>query len=76
MRGLAWAMTALVIAIAPTAAIANEVNVYNSRHYTTDDRLWDGFTAATGIKVNVISADHDQLIQRIIQEGTTGRAMS
>ncbi len=56
------------------AAAGGEVNVYNSRHYTTDTQLWDGFTKATGIKVNVINADHDQLIQRIIQEGESSPA--
>ncbi|NJO67465.1 MAG: Fe(3+) ABC transporter substrate-binding protein, partial [Rhodospirillales bacterium] len=51
-----------------------EVNIYNSRHYTTDTKLWDGFTEATGIKVNVINAGHDELIQRIIQEGENSPA--
>jgi iron(III) transport system substrate-binding protein len=53
---------------------AAEVNIYNSRHYTTDTQLWEAFTRQTGIKVNVISADHDQLIQRIIQEGEASPA--
>ena len=73
MRGTAWALAAFV-AVASAAAVADEVNVYNSRHYTTDTRLWEGFTAATGVKVNVINADHDQLIQRIIQEGENSPA--
>lgn len=63
------------LVLAPTlAAASGEVNIYNSRHYTTDTQLWDGFTQATGIKVNVINADHDQLIQRLIQEGEHGPA--
>lgn len=71
MRTRTWRwllLAALTLAPLPAAA-TGEVNVYNSRHYTTDVQLWDGFTKATGIKVKVISADHDQLIQRIIQEG-------
>jgi iron(III) transport system substrate-binding protein len=59
----------IVLGLATTARAQGEVNVYNSRHYTTDTQLWDAFTQATGVKVNVISADHDQLIQRLIQEG-------
>lgn len=74
MRGLAWVLAALVVVTVATTATAEEVNIYNSRHYTTDTRLWEGFTAATGIKVNVISADHDQLIQRLIQEGENSPA--
>jgi iron(III) transport system substrate-binding protein len=82
MKGRLWGLIALVAAVAaaapwgarPVLAAAGEINVYNSRHYTTDTQLWDGFTKATGIKVNVINADHDQLIQRIIQEGEAGPA--
>ncbi len=71
MAGLRRFWVALIAMMAPglAAATDGEVNVYNSRHYTTDTQLWDGFTAATGIKVNIINADHDQLIQRLIQEG-------
>ena len=35
-------------------AIANEVNIFNARHYKADAELYDKFTAATGIKVNLI----------------------
>jgi iron(III) transport system substrate-binding protein len=55
-------------------APAQEVNVYNARHYGTDQQLWDGFTKATGIKVNVVSGNHDELIQRLINEGANSPA--
>ena len=45
------------------------VNVYSSRHYDTDLRLYDDFTAATGIVVNRIEAGADELIERIQSEG-------
>ncbi len=73
LRGL-FALLAAILLPALAAAASNEVNIYNSRHYTSDTRLWEGFTAKTGIKVNVISADHDQLIQRILQEGENSPA--
>lgn len=73
MRAIVLALAACA-AFASAAAAAEEVNVYNSRHYTTDTKLWESFTAATGITVNVINADHDQLIQRIIQEGENSPA--
>lgn len=56
------------------AAQAQDVNVYNSRHYTTDTQLWSMFTQKTGIKVNLVEADHDQLIQRLISEGKNSPA--
>ncbi|SHE65581.1 iron(III) transport system substrate-binding protein [Marinitoga hydrogenitolerans DSM 16785] len=46
-----------------------EVNVYTSRHYDTDQKLYDEFTKLTGIKVNVIKAGEDELIERMKNEG-------
>lgn len=48
---------------------AGEVNVYSSRHYDTDLAMYDEFTAATGIKINLIEAGADALIERIKSEG-------
>jgi len=48
---------------------AGEVNLYSSRHYDTDLALYDDFTKQTGIKVNLIEADADALIERIQSEG-------
>ena len=45
------------------------VNLYSSRHYDTDLKLYSDFTAATGIKVNRIEAGADELIERIRSEG-------
>jgi len=45
------------------------VNLYSSRHYDTDLRLYDDFTAQTGIAVNRIEAGADELIERILNEG-------
>lgn len=50
------------------SAQAAEVNVYNSRHYNTDKAIYEAFTAKTGIKVNVIEGNHDELIQRMKSE--------
>ncbi|HET7671039.1 MAG TPA: Fe(3+) ABC transporter substrate-binding protein [Burkholderiales bacterium] len=51
------------------AAQDNVVNIYSSRHYKTDEALYDGFTRKTGIKVNRIEAGEDALIERIRNEG-------
>ncbi len=45
------------------------VNLYTNRHYDTDQELLDLFTKETGIKVNVLKGDSDQLIERILREG-------
>lgn len=50
-------------------AAAGDVNVYSSRHYDTDLKLYEDFTCQTGIKVNRIEADADALIERIQSEG-------
>ncbi|PRO67305.1 Fe(3+) ABC transporter substrate-binding protein [Alkalicoccus urumqiensis] len=46
-----------------------EVNLYTSRHYDTDEALYEQFTEETGIEVNVVSGDADELIQRLEREG-------
>jgi iron(III) transport system substrate-binding protein len=51
-----------------------EVNLYSSRHYDTDQALYDGFTGATGGKVNLIEAEADELIERIKAEGRNSPA--
>jgi iron(III) transport system substrate-binding protein len=59
----------------PIAAAPGRVlNLYSARHYDTDEVLYDGFTAATGIRVNLIEGDADQLIERIKAEGRNSPA--
>jgi iron(III) transport system substrate-binding protein len=53
---------------------AGEVNVYSGRHYDSDIVLFDTFTEETGIKVNVIEAGGDALIERIAREGDASPA--
>ncbi|GAA3907286.1 Fe(3+) ABC transporter substrate-binding protein [Halomonas cibimaris] len=57
-----------------TQALADEVNVYSARHYDSDDRLYQAFTDETGIDVNVLEGDSDQLIERIQREGVASPA--
>ena len=51
-----------------TFAIANEVNIFNARHYKADAELYGKFTAATGIKVNLINGKSGALEKRIISK--------
>ena len=55
-------------------ATAQEVNVYSARHYDSDEALYDTFTQETGVTVNVIEADADELIERIRSEGANSPA--
>lgn len=50
------------------------VNVYTHRHYEADQQLFDQFTEKTGIKVNVVSASADELIQKLELEGANSPA--
>lgn len=50
------------------------VNVYTHRHYKSDDNLFSAFTKETGIKVNVVNATADELMQRLETEGKNSNA--
>jgi len=73
-------LSPLVIAAAALVAGVNaataegEVNLYSSRHYDTDERLYSDFTEATGIKVNRIEGKADELIARMQAEGANSPA--
>lgn len=48
---------------------SNEINVYTHRHYESDQDLFKLFEEKTGVKVNVVNASADELIQKMIMEG-------
>lgn len=75
-RRLAMPLAALVAgsAMAAQAATAKELNVYSARHYDSDEALYAAFTEQTGIEVNVLEGDSDQLIQRLKLEGEASPA--
>jgi len=50
------------------------VNIYSQRHYDVDQIQYDNFEKLTGIKVNVIKANADELIQRMKNEGENSPA--
>lgn len=56
------------------AAEAAEVNVYSARKDHLIKPLLDEFTKSTGIKVNLLSAGEDQLIERMKSEGANSPA--
>ena len=63
-------------ALAATPALAQEqvLNLYSARHYQTDEALFSNFTKATGIKINIVSADDAGILQRLKSEGAASPA--
>ena len=59
---------------APVLAQTGTLNLYSARHYDTDNQLYQSFTKKTGIKVNLVEAEADQLIERIKSEGANSPA--
>jgi len=51
-----------------------EVTVYTHRHYESDQMLFKKFEEKTGIKVNVVNANADELIQKMTMEGAQSPA--
>src|SRR5262245_54102359 len=75
MKARFAACTAAVLAVLPAIAAQERVlNLYSSRHYQTDEALYENFTKATGIKINRIEAGEDPLIERMKQEGARSPA--
>lgn len=68
------AVASLVSAPSVLRGQSSEINVYSARHYDSDKRLISDFTEATGIRVNVIEAGADALIERIRTEGANSPA--
>lgn len=74
----------LLIALLSTTMVATgftlpamaegEVNLYSSRHYDTDERLYSDFEETTGIKINRIEGNADELIERLKSEGSLSPA--
>jgi iron(III) transport system substrate-binding protein len=69
------AIAATLIAATTAAAFAEgELNLYSSRHYDTDERLYSDFEDATGITINRIEGKADELIARMEAEGANSPA--
>jgi iron(III) transport system substrate-binding protein len=70
-------LTVLSAALAfasPAFAQENVLNLYSARHYQTDEQLYDNFTKQTGIRINRIEADDNQLFERLKSEGKNSPA--
>jgi len=64
----------LLLSFIGNTILTSEVNVYTSRHYDSDDALYEEFTKETGIAVNIISGKGSALLQRLKSEGKNSPA--
>ena len=58
----------LYVSCSPTNKISNEINIYSQRHYSVDKIQYKNFEKLTGIKINVVKANADELIERLKNE--------
>lgn len=69
------ALLTLSLMASTSAVLAEgEVNLYSSRHYDTDERLYSDFEEQTGITINRIEGNADELIARMEAEGANSPA--
>lgn len=73
-RPISTLLAASILASTATMATAQELNIYSSRHYDTDEALYSGFEEATGITINRIEGDADELMARMQAEGRNSPA--
>lgn len=71
---LSAAALAAVVGLNGPVLAAGEVNLYSARQEALIKPLLDQFTAETGIKVNLVSAKADALLQRLKSEGRNSPA--
>jgi iron(III) transport system substrate-binding protein len=73
---LAVALLALSTWLAGSSAAAQPatLNVYSARHYPSDEVLYQGFTQATGIRVQRVEADDAGILARLKTEGSASPA--
>jgi iron(III) transport system substrate-binding protein len=50
------------------------LNLYSARHYDADDILYQTFTEKTGVTVNLIEGNAEELVERIKSEGANSPA--
>ncbi len=62
-------LTISAMVLATSLFAANEVNVYSQRHYDSDKIIYKKFEQETGIKVNVITAQAEELVAKLAIEG-------
>ncbi|WP_071673724.1 extracellular solute-binding protein [Nioella nitratireducens] len=73
-RALSALLATSLLAGTAAMATAQELNIYSSRHYDTDERLYSEFEEQTGITINRIEGNADELMARMQAEGRNSPA--
>lgn len=73
-RALGAAVCLAVFGTGVSAQAQEVLNLYSSRHYQTDEALYENFTKETGIEINRVEGKGDALIERIKSEGVNSPA--
>ncbi len=74
LLGFAGAAAGAVSAPHVARAQARTINLYSARHYDADKTLIENFTRASGIRVSVVEAGADALLERMRNEGQNSPA--
>ncbi|NOR31993.1 MAG: extracellular solute-binding protein [Sulfitobacter sp.] len=64
----------LLASVAMPVFAEGQLNLYSSRHYDTDEKLYSDFTDQTGITINRIEGKADELLARMQAEGANSPA--
>ena len=64
----------VLLSCGETPKESNEINLYSQRHYKVDEKQYEASENETGIKVNVVKANADELIERLKNEGENSPA--
>ena len=71
-------LSAVLLGIFATTGVSyaqeQVLNIYSARHYPSDEALYDGFTQATGIKIQRVDADDAGILARLNAEGSASPA--
>jgi iron(III) transport system substrate-binding protein len=73
-RGFALGASAAALAACGQTRDGAFVNVYSARHYDADRRLYAAFEQAAGVRVRVLQASAEQLLERLRVEGEATEA--
>ena len=74
MKKLLAALLIIITSCSSNKEELKEVNLYSQRHYSVDEVQYKNFENLTGIKVNVVKANADELIERLKNEGENSPA--
>jgi len=69
-------LAAVVAAFAfgAAASAADSLTIYSARHYDTDQSVYEAFTEATGIEIDLVESKAGKLLERLESEGANSPA--